>query len=296
MIPTRLDSKTLISPPASQVSGQEGASVDGRREPAGALIINADDWGRDRETTQRIFACFLHGTVSSTSAMVFMEDSERAAEIALEQSIDAGLHFNFTTPFSGRNCPRSLRERQRELTVYLRRRRLARLFFHPGLARSFEYVVKAQLEAFYGLYGVEPKRVDGHHHMHLCANVLLGKLLPVGTFARRSFSRCRPSEGLGRSIYRHLTDRITARRHCLTDFFFSLMPFEPAGHLEHVFTLARSFTVEVETHPINPEEYRFLTGPDIFRRLKDVPIASGFLADRRDQHHLYDALAQARGN
>ena len=260
----------------------------------GALIINADDWGRDRETTQRIFECVLHGTASSTSAMVFMEDSERAAEMAREAKIDAGLHLNFTTPFSARGCPSHLLERQRELTAYLLRNRVARFLFHPGLVGSFDYVVKAQMEEFHRLYGVEPRRVDGHHHMHLCANVLLGSLLPAGTFARRTFSRGLRREGLLRSAYRRATDRILARRHVLTDFFFHLTPLEPASHLEQVFELARRFTVEVETHPINSEEYRFLMGSDIQCRLKGVPIASGFLPARRTQQRFYGDLAEPR--
>jgi len=48
----------------------------------GLLIINADDWGRDPENTGKILDCVLLGAVSSVSAMVFMEDSERAAAIA----------------------------------------------------------------------------------------------------------------------------------------------------------------------------------------------------------------------
>ena len=46
------------------------------------------------------------------------------------------------------------------------------MVYHPGLASSFEYVVKAQLEEYERLYGAPANRVDGHHHMHLCANVV----------------------------------------------------------------------------------------------------------------------------
>lgn len=261
----------------------------------GVLIINADDWGRDRETTQRTFECILHGTVSSTSAMVFMEDSERAAEMALEANIDAGLHLNFTTPFSASSCPRHLLERQRQLTAYLLRHQFARFVFNPRLTRSFDYVVKAQMEAFHRLYGCKPARVDGHHHMHLCANVLWGNLLPAGTFARRTFSRRSRREGLLRSTYRRVTDCILARRHCLTDFLFSLHPLEPASRLEQVFELAQRFMVEVETHPINAEEYQFLMGPDILPRLRGVPISSGFLPARGTQRGVHHILAQTRG-
>src|SRR6266436_2569517 len=74
----------------------------------GRLILNADDWGRDRDTTERTLECILRGAVSSASAMVLMEDSERASVLAREHGIDAGLHLNFTTPFSAANCPARL--------------------------------------------------------------------------------------------------------------------------------------------------------------------------------------------
>jgi len=47
----------------------------------GRLIINADDWGCDRGATDRTLDCIMRGTVSSVSAMVFMADSERSAEV-----------------------------------------------------------------------------------------------------------------------------------------------------------------------------------------------------------------------
>jgi hypothetical protein len=65
----------------------------------GRLIVNADDWGRDRHTTDRILECVVHKALSSASAMVFMEDCERAAAMDLERGIDCGLHLNFTAPF-----------------------------------------------------------------------------------------------------------------------------------------------------------------------------------------------------
>ena len=63
-----------------------------RHSQSGALVINADDWGRDRDTTDHTLECIRAGSVSSVSAMVFMEDSEGAAARAREQGIDAGLH------------------------------------------------------------------------------------------------------------------------------------------------------------------------------------------------------------
>jgi len=253
---------------------RDGLATDSGKAPeTGLLIVNADDWGRDPQTTGKILDCALRGAVSSVSAMVFMEDSERAATLARDRGIDAGLHLNFTTSFSASGCPAGLVDRQQELRRYLRRHRLAQVVFHPGLIRSFEYVVAAQLDEFRRLYGVDPDRLDGHHHMHLCANVLLGGLLPPGTLVRRNFSFQHGEKSLWNRLYRRLVDGILARRHRMVDFFFSLAPLEPPGRLQRIFSLARQFVVEVETHPVNQEEYRFLVAGEIFRQIGDVRIA-----------------------
>jgi YdjC-like protein len=239
-------------------------------------VVNADDWGRDRQTTDRTLECILRGSVSSVSAMVFMEDSQRSAEIALEKGIDAGLHLNLTTPFSSPGPPARLAEHQRKITGYLRAHRLAQVVYHPGLARSFEYVVAAQREEFVRLFGAEPQRWDGHHHMHLCANVRRAKLLPAGTMVRRNFSFQPGEKGSLNRLYRRAVDRDLSRRHRLTDFFFSLPPLDPPSRVQQIFALAGKFAVEVETHPINPEEYRFLTGGEVFRWTGELPIAPRF--------------------
>jgi len=246
------------------------------------LIVNADDWGGWKEATDAAHACYRQGGITSVSAMVFMEDSERAATIAREQGIEAGLHLNFTTPFSGSGVPDGLAERQQRIARHLLRHRLAQAVFHPGLMRSFEYVAAAQLDEFRRLYGAAPERIDGHHHMHLCANVLIQKLLPSGTMVRRSFSLDRGEKSLGNHLYRSLVDRNLARRHRLTDYFFSLPPLEPATRLRKLFLLASHFTVEVETHPVNPEEHRYLANGELFRQIGDIRIARRPVATSRN--------------
>jgi len=243
---------------------------------ANCLIVNADDWGRDIETTNRIVECVTIATVSATSAMVFMVDSERAADLARKRGIDCGLHLNFTMPFSALDCPLRVREHQQRVMQYLRRNRLARMVYHPGLASSFRYVATAQIEEFERLFGSKPRRLDGHHHMHLCANVLFDKLLPAGTLVRRNFS-FRPGEKSRiNRLYRAAIDRVLAQRHQLTDYFFSLPPLEPQSRIDEIFSIARRSIVEVETHPVNAPEYRFLTSGEILRRTRGLQIARGF--------------------
>jgi hypothetical protein len=237
------------------------------------LIVNADDWGQDAETTNRIVECAAHGAVSSVSAMVFMEDSERAAPIARERGIEAGLHLNLTTPFSAPRGAMRLMAHHRELGRYLLRHRLAQVVFHPGLVRSFEYVVAAQLDEFRRLYGADPDKLDGHHHMHLCENVLLQGLLPRGILIRRNFSFQRGEKSVWNRLYRRFVDSRLARRHRLTDYFFSLEPLEPLERLQRIFSLGRQSVVEVVAHPVKPEEHRFLVEGEILRQIGDVRIA-----------------------
>lgn len=244
------------------------------------LVLNADDWGRDQHTTDRIFECAECGTVSSVSAMVFMDDSQRAAALGLERRIDAGLHLNLTTQFSAAAVPAELATRQQDVARFLLRHRLAHAMFHPGLMRSFEYVVAAQLDEFERLYGRAPDRVDGHHHMHLCANVVLGGLLPPGTLVRRNFSFAKGEKSLPNRLYRRAVDGLLARRHRLADFFFSLVPLEVPGRLPRIISLARRFSVEVELHPALPDEYRFLTHGEIFRLVDVVEIAPTYTCTR----------------
>ena len=251
----------------------------------GLLIINADDWGRDGRTTRSISDCLERKTVSSVSAMVFMEDSEHAADLARERGIDTGLHLNFTTPFSAWRCPSHVAGHQLRLSRYLRRHRFAPVVFHPGLMRSFAYVVQAQLDEFRRLYGSDPERVDGHHHMHLCANALFGGLLPAGTTARRHFSFQPGEKGAWNRLYRRATNHILAQRNQVVDFFFSLSPLEPPSRLRRIFSLARQFVVEVETHPVNPDEYRFLQSGELFHLCGEaVQIATSWRRRARRCH------------
>ncbi len=249
----------------------------------GALIINADDWGRDFLTTDRTLDCLLRGTVSSVSAMVFMKDSERSADVAWERGIDAGLHLNLTTPFSSPRRPAGLAERQRNVAAYLSRNRFSQVVFNPLLVKTFEYVVRAQIEEYCRLYGALPERIDGHHHMHLCANVIWGGLLPSGTTVRRNFSFQPGEKSLWNRLYRQAVDFQLARSHRMTDYFLSLVPFDPLNRLPQVFSLARRHVVEVETHPVNAQEYRFLLGDEIFRYTRDLRIASRYVAKANGQ-------------
>jgi predicted glycoside hydrolase/deacetylase ChbG (UPF0249 family) len=208
-----------------------------------------------------------------------MADSDRAAAIARERRIDTGLHLNLTTELTAPHVPDVLQNHLDRVSRYLRRRRVAQAIYHPGLANSFEYVTAKQLEEYARLFGSAPERIDGHHHMHLSANVMFASLLPAGTTIRRNFSFQAGEKGAVNRTYRALLDAYIGRRHSLTDYFFSLPPMEPQ-RLERMATLARTAVVEAETHPVIDAEYEFLSTGEIYRWVDEGSIAPRFVVRR----------------
>ena len=69
------------------------------------LLINADDFGRTRETSDRIVNCYRQGCIHAASAMTFMKDSERAADLARQNGLPVGLHLNLTLDFTEGQFP-----------------------------------------------------------------------------------------------------------------------------------------------------------------------------------------------
>jgi hypothetical protein len=95
---------------------------------------------------------------------------------------------------------------------------------------------------------------------------------------RRHFSY-EPGEKVVRNrVFSKFTDVMRARRHRVADFYFSLRRLEPRARLQQISSLAHRFVVEVGTHPVNSEEYRFLTGGEVFRWAGDSAIAPRFAA------------------
>jgi len=69
-------------------------------------------------------------------------------------------------------------------------------------------------------------------------------------------------------------DMILAKRFKLTDHFFSLLPLDDAEHVDKIFRAAAVSSVEMETHPINPDEHLFLMSDCIFQRINLGQLAS----------------------
>lgn len=224
------------------------------------LIVNADDLGRVPDATDRILACHANRRVTSTSAMVFMQDSDRAAKLALASGIDVGLHINLSEPFTADSVPPRLRECHNRICRFLTSSKYALLIYHPLLREQFRFVIQAQQAEFKRMYSRGPSHLDGHQHMHLATNVLLENMLPHGAKVRRSFSFSPGEKGRLNRLYRAAVDRRLARRHRLTDYFFALSQHLNLDRLERVIQLARQANVELMAHPQLQNEHDFLLG------------------------------------
>jgi chitin disaccharide deacetylase len=232
------------------------------------LIINADDWGRSVAETDSALRCHNNGRLTSVSAMVFMKDSERAAELAKQNNINVGLHLNFTEGFTGSCISRSLLECHARIVSFLRRGKYSQLLYNPFLRKEFSYSYRVQAAEFERLFGEPVSRVDGHHHMHLCANLLLSETVPSGMKIRRNFSFWPGEKSWLNRTYRTLVDRWLQRRYRLPDYFFDLTQTIREEKMDRVVELANSSEVELMTHPIIRTESEYLLG-DHFRTVLD---------------------------
>ena len=238
------------------------------------LIINADDWGRSRGETDAALRCYQSGRITSVSAMVFMEDSERAAELAKETQVDAGLHLNFSEEFTDSAYPEKLRGYHNKICRFLRRSKYAQLLYNPWLRAAFSYSVEAQAEEFERLFGKLPSHLDGHHHMHLCANLIFSRILPDGMKMRPHFSFWPGEKSYLNIAYRKVVNRWFSRRYRMPDFFFDLTQCIDGEKFGLVEALAKRSVVELMTHPVNQREGQYLLSDEFHQFLKCVDIGN----------------------
>jgi chitin disaccharide deacetylase len=235
------------------------------------LIINADDLGRSAGETDAVLSCYAEKRITSASAMVFMADSERAAKLVLDAGLDVGLHLNLSESFTGNGYRKGIQKQHSQVIRFLKLNRYSHLLYNPFLRRSISDVYEAQLDEFCRLYGEQPSHIDGHQHMHLCANVIVGNLIPAGMKMRRNYSFWPGEKGFLNRAYRKLIDDWLSRKYRMPDYFFSLFQCIQQSKWDRVGALARNSTVELMTHPVIATEAQFLRGREFNEFLRGVP-------------------------
>ena len=228
----------------------------------GLLIINADDWGLDRPCTDAILRCVEAGAVTSTSAMVFMADSQRASRLA--RGVPAGLHINLTEPFTGSGVDAALRRRQGRLVDYFAGPKWRRWGLSPALFAEIELCIAEQLAEFRNLYGREPSHFDGHQHIHQSLGVLAARTIPTAAKMRPSLTFSPGEKWWPNRAYRSLLNRALRTRFRAPRYLFSIADMHPAlggSALEEKLALSSGSAVEVMTHPAWDDELAVLLDP-----------------------------------
>ncbi len=240
------------------------------------LIVNADDFGWNRGATDLTLECFAAGQITSTTALMYMEDSDRAAGLAVERELAVGLHLNLTDPYTADAVPDPVRERQAAACEIFGDGglRLRSWTYDPRIQGLVEATIRDQLERFRTLYGGEPTHVDGHNHVHVCPNPVRAKALSGFKLrdALWSWPSTRSAMGLARAARRELT----ARRHLGTRYFLDIAELHrlDGGGLGERVGLARNSSVEVMAHPGFDHELEALRSPAWAAAIAELPLGS----------------------
>ena len=228
------------------------------------LIVNADDLGASRSTTDPVIEGFAIGAITSTSAMVWMPDTIRAAQLAVDRGLPVGLHLNLTLPFGADEVPAAARERQLALTAAFGseswRGEDQPAVDGPAIAAA----ITEQLDEFRARFG-EPTHVDGHHHVHVHPLVLAQ--LPR-TYPIRPPLSFFPGRGLHQ---RRLLRRFRTPETCLA--FEHLHPDLGGEGLERLAPAGRR-CLEVMTHPAQAAQMAALRGDRWRQALATLPLGS----------------------
>jgi predicted glycoside hydrolase/deacetylase ChbG (UPF0249 family) len=245
----------------------------------GLLIVNADDLGYNAAHTDAVLECARRGQISSATAMMFMEDSDRAAELLGDSGIGIGLHLNLSEAFSDPGVPPEVRDTQARLVRRFgsdSRRRLHRWVYNPTIQRHVEASIRHQRERFEELYGRAPTHIDGHQHVHVCPNVLFARALPPKTKVRRVLDR-HASYSSRLSRVRDARQALLNRRFTCTRWFYDISDVDPrGGPPEAAALLQRSVAspLEVMAHPGFPEERACLVSPEWEQALSGKPLGT----------------------
>jgi chitin disaccharide deacetylase len=177
--------------------------------------------------------------------MMFMADSDRAAELAREHSLPVGLHLNLTQRLDSPVVPTAARDRQARAVRAFSRYRLhnwvlfpKRWLSYPWLRRLVDGCILDQFEEFRRLYGRPPTHLDGHHHVHLCPTVTVSEAIPRG-------QKIRNTHRFG------VRQRVVRERFTSPDLHVCMQELRPFGAstLEEKLVGSDGCAVEFELHP-----------------------------------------------
>lgn len=245
----------------------------------GLLIVNADDWGAALAATTAILTAFRAGAVTSTSAMVFMADSERAAEVAREESVPTGLHLNLSQRFDGETVPAKAQDHHERALTQFRDPARARWRFTRAAHRAATLTIRDQLAEFRRIYGRPPTHVDSHHHVHVSPSVFLSPALTPGSRVRQTRSPAphAPRVWAGPRVARRVKHRLLSSRFHTTQRFWAIDDVHPArggSGFDRAASIVHREPVEIMCHPSFAEDLPLLLDQPWLDFVRSTPSGS----------------------
>ena len=149
------------------------------------LIINADDFGFNREITDGIIESHVNGVVTSTTLMINMADAEYAVQKAHElPNLSVGLHVNLTAGYpvsDPSEIPSLVQENGmfHDHGTFLSRAN--RCQFNSA---DLELEMRRQFQKIHDM-GLTPTHADSHHHAASCVQPFFIKLRLLKEFGVR---------------------------------------------------------------------------------------------------------------
>ena len=136
------------------------------------VVINADDFGKDRVTTEAILQAFEMGAISQTTLMVNMPYADEAVRLAKEKGVGdrIGLHLNLVEGKPLTEGLRACRLFCDESCKFagggvLRSRRML-LPYKKKIAALIHAECRAQIDKYLA-YGLSLMHCDSHCHAHV---------------------------------------------------------------------------------------------------------------------------------
>ncbi|HEY1579289.1 MAG TPA: ChbG/HpnK family deacetylase [Terracidiphilus sp.] len=234
------------------------------------LIINADDFGLDRNTVDATIALIERGLVTSATLLLSGEDIERAIDFAVQaqHACSFGLHFNIVDGATA-SCPSSLTDQSARYRPSARQRvrALLGLLYAADLRQEFNWQAARLLDR-----GINLSHADSHGHLHKWPHVAktIAPLLPeLGIKAMRRpqnlYVRRRPTDYLDSYCTWRFPRVRTTNNYCALD------PNEP-DWIHLLPALIPDGTTELSVHPGKLEQWRrqefeplLHVGSDFFR-------------------------------
>ncbi|WP_419210430.1 chitin disaccharide deacetylase [Providencia manganoxydans] len=229
------------------------------------LIINADDFGLSKSVNYGIVDAHRYGVVTSTTAMMNMQNIQHAAELAIQvPTLAIGMHFVLTT-----GTPLTV------MPTLTREGKLGKWLWEleaEGQLPLDEIMAElnAQYQRFNDVFGRPPSHIDSHHHIHMIA-----QLFPlIAEFANQ--------KGIPLRVYHeHNSTENILNIPRSTDYFSPDFYGEPSSVSEALFlsildksTKQGYQSIEIMCHPAFIDNDLLMSGY-AYQRLTELEVLTG---------------------